>query len=546
MLDVPARQLQVGAALLLLVSICASFIGFPPLEHARAAQSATTTTALRLRLEPNTTSDTILVMPIGARVEITGAPIGSWYPVIYQDNAGYAHGSYLRLDPPTIDAGQMVRTTAALNLRAGPATTFAVLLVMPSGSEAVLTGQTDGEFYELTFNSQIGWAHSNYLRLVQTPLSSPTASTQPTNTATAGPSATAGSSSPTATETANTATVRARLNLRAGAGTNFPVVTIMPVGAVVTLLGQSDSGFEFVRFDQYEGWAFASYLDFAGTGNNAATTTARVNMRSGASTSSSVIRVLSAGTTVSITGGIQNGFMPVVHQGTAGWIFASYLSGSKVPPPPGPTTLNILLYHRIRATPGDYQVTESQLRAQMAWLRANGYESVTPRDLLAFINNGAPLPAKPVMITIDDSNNSDRLFKSILDAYGFEGTWFFISTQHLTNAEFREYHTNGEVCGHTVTHANLPSYSYAGQWAEVYNNKVYLEARVGGPVTCFGYPYGAFNATTTRVVQDAGYQIAFDAWGGSQPLLGSINRWHIYRWNVYGSYSLTTFANFMR
>ena len=551
----PARQMHFAAVLLLLATVCLTSFSLLPQNQAIAAQTATTTANLRLRQEPSSSSDTILVMPTGSRVEITGAAIGTWYPVIYQDTAGYASGAYLRLDPPTVSAGQMVRTTSALNLRAGPATTFAVLTVIPNDGEGVLTGETDGPFYELTYNSQMGWAHSDYLQLIDTPGSSPTPTTVPTNTATPQPSATAGGPSPsptltvqasaTATADANTATVNARLNLRTGAGTNFPVVTIMPAGATVELLGDSDSGFERVRYGQYEGWAYASYLDIEGGADNSAQTTARVNMRSGASTSSGVVRVLGPGTSVTITGTIQNGYLPVIHQGTAGWIFASYLSGSMVPPPAGPTQLNVLLYHRIRSAPGDYQVTASQLRSQMAWLRSNGYESVLPRDLLAYINNGTPLPPKPVMITIDDSNDSDRLFKQILDEYGFEGVWFFVSTQHLTNAEMREYNTNGEVCGHTANHLNLPSLSYAGQWAEVYNNKVWLESRLGVSITCFGYPYGAYTTATTSIVRDAGYQLAFDAWGGSQHLIGSIDLWHIVRWNMYGHYTLTTIANFM-
>ena len=112
--------------------------------------------------------------------------------------------------------------------------------------------------------------------------------------------------------------MNARLNLRTGAGTNFPVVTIMPAGATVELLGDSDSGFERVRYGQYVGWAYASYLDIEGGADNSARTTARVNMRSGASTSSGVLRVLEPGTSVTITGTIQNGYLPVIHQGTAG------------------------------------------------------------------------------------------------------------------------------------------------------------------------------------------------------------------------------------
>ncbi len=510
---------------------------------------ATTTANLRLRVGPSTGSDTILVMPSGARVEVTGAAIDGFYPVAYQDMAGYAHGSYLRFDPPEPAEGQVVRIDVRLNLRAGPATTFASLAVMPAGAEAVLTGRVEGSFHEMTWNSMLGWAHADYFTLLEEP-----PAPSPTNTP-AGPSPTATltpTTGPTLTPAPGqtvtpqaTATTLTTLNLRSGAGTNFPVITIMPQGASVTLLGQSDSGFVKVAYAGHEGWAYASYLDMASVPDNTARTTALLNMRSGAGTSYPVLLVIPSGATVTITGTIQNGFMPVTYQGTAGWAFASYLSGSLVPPPSGPTTLNVLLYHRIRTVPGDYQVTASQLRSQMAWLRANGFESVLPRDLLAYINNGTPLPPKPVMITIDDSNDSDRLFKQILDEYGFEGVWFFVSTQHLSNAEMQLYNREGEVCGHTTSHANLPSYSYSGQWSQVYNNKVWLEARLGVPVTCFGYPYGAWNSTTVNVVRDAGYLMAFDAWGGSQTLTGTINRWHIVRWNVYGHYPLATFAQFM-
>ena len=95
-----------------------------------------------------------------------------------------------------------------------------------------------------------------------------------------------------------------------------------------------------------------------------------------------------------------------------------------------------------------------------------------------------------------------------------------------------------------MTHPFLEQLSYAGQWAEIYNNKVWLEQRVGEPITCFAYPFGGYNATSTQVVRDAGYLIAFDAWGGSQ-VLSSVNRWHIYRWNVYGHYTISDFARFM-
>ncbi|CAN5806978.1 hypothetical protein BH20CHL4_BH20CHL4_07170 [soil metagenome] len=542
-------------ALTLVVCLTALSSALGTAEPVSAAPNATTTANLRLRVGPSTGSDTILVMPVGSRVEVTGAPVEGFYPLAYQDTPGYAHGSYLEFDTPVVSPGQVVEIDVALNLRAGPSTSFASLVVMPAGAGAVLTGQVEGVFYELTYTSMLGWAHSDYLTFVSEPAQPTPTNTpigpSPTPTSTPTPTQTPDSSAPptnTPQATASlppTATVLTALNLRSGAGTNFPVITIMPQGATVQLLGETQSGFARVKYASYDGWAYASYLDMPGAPDNSARTTALLNLRTGAGPSYLVILVMPSGAAVTITGEIQNGYMPVTYQGTAGWAFASYLSGSQVPLPDGPTQVNILLYHRIRTTPGDYQVTAAQLEQQLSWLRANGFESITPRDMLAYMNDGADLPIKPVMITIDDGNASDRQFKQILDAYGFEGVWFMPNYMALTAAELRAFHRDGEVCGHTVSHPFLEQLSYSGQWAEIYNNKVWLEQQLGEPITCFAYPFGGYNSTTTRVVQDAGFQIAFDAWGGSQVLSPSMNRWHLVRWNVYGHYTIVDIARFM-
>jgi uncharacterized protein YraI/peptidoglycan/xylan/chitin deacetylase (PgdA/CDA1 family) len=545
--------LRIGLVSLFLLTTLVAALYLP--QPVAAQQMATTTANLRLRVGPSTGSDTIVVMPFGARVEITGAQIDGFYPVAYQDTPGYAYGAYLDFDAPDVSEGQAVTIDVALHLRAGPSTSFASLAVMPAGAQAILTGQVNGAFYELTYNGMIGWSHSDYFTLVaeppqpsptNTPVGpSPTPTATPTPTNTPNPANTP-TNTPLATATMPpTATVTTALNLRTGAGTNFPVITIMPAGATVQLLGETNSGFARVQYATYEGWAYASYLDMPSAPDNSARTTARLNLRSGPSTGSPVLLVMPSGATVTLTGGIQNGYMPITYQGTAGWAFASYLSGSQVPLPDGPTQVNILLYHRIRSTPGDYQVTAAQLEQQMSWLKSNGYESITPRDLLAYMNEGADLPIKPVMITIDDGNASDRQFKEILDRYGFEGVWFMPNYMALSAAELREFHADGEVCGHTVTHPYLWLMSYSGQWAEIYNNKVWLENQLGEPITCFSYPFGGFNATTIQVVQDAGFQIAFDAWGGSQVLSPTMDRWHIYRWNVYGHYTISDLAAFM-
>jgi hypothetical protein len=57
-----------------------------------------------------------------------------------------------------------------------------------------------------------------------------------------------------------TATTTDALNLRSGPGTGYAVLRVMPVGAVVTLTGKSQSGFDSVAYAGQSGWAYAAYL----------------------------------------------------------------------------------------------------------------------------------------------------------------------------------------------------------------------------------------------------------------------------------------------
>ena len=47
-----------------------------------------------------------------------------------------------------------------------------------------------------------------------------------------------------------------------------------------------------------------------------------------------------------------------------------------------------------------YDVLPVAFAAQLDWLLANGYTTILPRDLAAHWDQGTPLPAKPVIITL--------------------------------------------------------------------------------------------------------------------------------------------------
>lgn len=123
------------------------------------------------------------------------------------------------------------------------------------------------------------------------------------------------------------------LNLRAGAGTSFGIIAVMPKGTIVAHTGAVANGFLEVGYNGTYGWAHGNFLTpLSGQPGGSpviigtAITTAWVNFRSGPGTSHSVLRVLSVGTVVEISGTVQNGFRQVIHQGRAGWVSNQFLS----------------------------------------------------------------------------------------------------------------------------------------------------------------------------------------------------------------------------
>ncbi|MDQ4100243.1 MAG: SH3 domain-containing protein [Chloroflexota bacterium] len=216
-------------------------------------------------------------------------------------------------------------TTANLNMRSGPSTNYAVILVIPRGASVTIDGDPRSGFYPVSYGGRSGYASASYISLG--------------GTSSSGTSGTTGSPSAT-----GTATVTSSLNLRAGPSTGDRILLVMPAGASVTLNGRQSNGFLSVTYRSTSGWAYAQYLSQGGTaapapdtssgsvpvGDNVVgtrTVTTGLNLRRGPSTSYGVILVMRAGSTVEVMGSASGGFLPVRYQGsTKGWASATYLS----------------------------------------------------------------------------------------------------------------------------------------------------------------------------------------------------------------------------
>ncbi len=349
------------------------------------------------------------------------------------------------------------------------------------------------------------------------------------------------------------------VNLRSGPSTECPIIAELKRGDYLTTAGNPVAGGDYIWLPVSggagQGWVIEQSVQAvpdgatcgkAGTfdvqGEDGFTADA-VNLRSGPGLGCAVIASLAAGAPVSVRG------TPIAADGET-WLPVSSPSGegyivSESYLPPGswdaPVAVAVLMYHDLNDDANRFVVAPWQLEQQLIWLRDNGYTSITPRDLIGFLDNGTPLPPRPVILSVDDGWASTRIFRDLLAAYGFRGTYMLPNYAELTQEEISELNQTGEVCGHSVSHPFLDQLSYDGQYAEIVENKAWLDAITGVSTTCFAYPFGAFSEVTTQIVIDAGYRIGFHAWDGIQ-FFDSFDRWHITRIEVSGDWDLATFA----
>ncbi|MDQ4045613.1 MAG: SH3 domain-containing protein, partial [Chloroflexota bacterium] len=318
------KILPVLALLLLLAALPSTGAGFLA-PHAASAQivpgsTATVTEPLNLREGASLADPVIAVMPAGATVTLSGQEIGDYVFVTWGREKGWAHRSWLDIRPPATSTETAI-TTDRLNLRAGASLGDRVLTVIPEGATVALTGQSANGFKSVTYEGQAGWAFAAYL---------------------------GGGAAPT-TPT-GTAVTTSALNLREGPALSERVISVMPVGAVVTLTGESRNSYRAVTWNGYSGWAHEEWLEIrtapapepepepAPGPTTTAVTTDNLNLRAGPATSFRVLTLIPKGAKVVLTGETRNGFRSVSWEGSTGWAHGDWLVPEGASPPPVSTT----------------------------------------------------------------------------------------------------------------------------------------------------------------------------------------------------------------
>ncbi|MCG3088141.1 polysaccharide deacetylase family protein [Sporosarcina cyprini] len=221
----------------------------------------------------------------------------------------------------------------------------------------------------------------------------------------------------------------------------------------------------------------------------------------------------------------------------------------------------VLMYHDIVERKVGNNASELELKKfkeQMAYLKKNGWTTITPAQLEHWVEKKGTLPAKSVLITFDDGYVSTvDLAYPILKEYGFQATSFLITSRigragMVTEEDIRntqdvysyQNHTHRFHMFNTMTNLSIMQsesrYAIAADLQEA-NEAIEPLLTNGSSVYAHAYPYGKYSKEAVQALADSHISIAF-----------TINEGNVYqgdpiyalnRQRVHSAMTIQEFAN---
>jgi len=213
--------------------------------------------------------------------------------------------------------------------------------------------------------------------------------------------------------------------------------------------------------------------------------------------------------------------LPLFKQKSVLWIltiFISLLVGLSYMSTSLLSGIPVLNYHQINNKAHNALTLSSQeFDAQMAYLHESGYNSISPDQLVDYLQYGKTLPPNPILITFDDGYEDNyRVAYPILQKYNFTATIFLItdfisnSNRYLTWSQVKEMQENGFSFGsHTLSHLFLTNASDNDILFQLTKSREAMEWRLNQKIEYLAYPGGAYDQQVIKLARQVGYRAAF-------------------------------------
>lgn len=209
--------------------------------------------------------------------------------------------------------------------------------------------------------------------------------------------------------------------------------------------------------------------------------------------------------------------------------------------------LPVLMYHHFAETSSEYTVVSTgRFREQMTALKNAGYQTVTVRQILDYVENGIPLPRKPILITMDDGYTSNLTEAApILEELGMCATVFVIGINEgeeiyvhsgdlllpprFSYEEAAPWVEKGvlDLQSHTFDMHQLVSYGYSGRdgvlplanetkdlwqnalWEDLRLFRQRREGRVATELLALAYPFGYYSQEADDLLAEEDIPLTF-------------------------------------
>jgi len=224
--------------------------------------------------------------------------------------------------------------------------------------------------------------------------------------------------------------------------------------------------------------------------------------------------------------------------------------------PEGYQTVPILCYHQLSPKKSSNKITVSEetFDRQMAYLKVSGYNVITLRQFLDFVECRRRPPQKSVLITIDDGWKTARTIAyPILKKYGFTAVLFIYTdlikdkqnSLTLSWDDVLALRKSGvfEIGSHTVTHSDLGKVSDDQLQRELQDSQRIINAKVGITPDVIAYPNGVFNKKVMDSMSKYGYKAGFTVVRGPNAFFQ--NTYALNRSMVHNSERLSDFAKLL-
>ncbi len=181
-----------------------------------------------------------------------------------------------------------------------------------------------------------------------------------------------------------------------------------------------------------------------------------------------------------------------------------------------PQGMLILEYHKVNDRMNDdYTVSTKDFAAQMDFLQAEGYTTVSVLDFLRAKKGKLKLPDKPVVVSFDDGY-SDNYTEAlpILEKRSMKATVFMVTNDvglpgYLTWDQLHEMEKRGvELGSHTANHLPLTNMTVDEARDEAQKSKLMMEWKGLKTIFVLSYPNGQYDKYLPNILKEEEYLAA--------------------------------------